>query len=264
LPGDVCNFPIPEQQFTHVLHAAAPTNAAAAGRPHQLVRTLVDGTRQMLDLGRRSKTKHFLYVSSGAVYGPQPDNMSRISETYQGGPAWLDPRAAYAEGKRVAEQMCSIESQVSDVEFTIARCFTFVGAHLPLDRHFAIGNFIADALAGRAIAVRGNGSPIRSYLYAADLAIWLWTMLLRDKSAPCNLGVFNVGSGQAISIADLAREVAAELNPALEVDVALKPASNAPSQLYVPDVQKADVELGLRQTIGLRQAIRRTAEWYLP
>src|SRR5208337_555576 len=205
--------------------------------------------------------KKFLLTSSGAVYGRQPQNLSHIPEDYLGGPDWLDPNAAYAEGKRVSEQMCSLYARESEIDFIIARCFAFVGPHLPLDQHFAIGNFIADALAGRDIAVRGDGTPMRSYLYGADLAIWLWTMLLRESLPGSNPHVFNVGSGDAISIRDLAQVVAKELDSSLEVKVAEAPFAGGPRLQYVPDVSHAEDSLGLRQTIGLREAIRRTAAW---
>ncbi|MGH9518597.1 MAG: NAD-dependent epimerase/dehydratase family protein, partial [Terriglobales bacterium] len=119
----------------------------------------------------------------------------------------------------------------------------FVGPHLPLDAHFAIGNFVGDALAGRTIRVNGDGTPMRSYLYAADLAIWLWTMLLRAPDMNGNPAVFNVGSGEAVSIAELARAVAAEVNPKCAVEIARAAEPDAARQQYVPSVEKAKREL---------------------
>ena len=212
----------------------------------------------MLAFARERGTKKFLFISSGAVYGRQPDHMSYIPEDYLGGPDWLDPNTVYGEGRRVSEQMCSLYARDSDIEFTIARCFAFIGPHLPLNQHFAIGNFIGDALAGRNIAIRGDGTPMRSYLYAADLAIWLWALLLRGTRAGSNVQAYNVGSGEAISIRNLAHEVVEVLDPS----IAREPVAGAPPLQYIPDVRKAEAHLGLRQTIGLREAIRRTAAWY--
>lgn len=261
LRGDVRNFEFPDREFDFIVHAAASTTADAASQPIGLLTALVDGTERMLGLAGARGTKKFLFVSSGAVYGPQPQHLSHIPEEYPGGPDWLDPNAGYAEGKRVSEQMCSLHARESDIEFAIARCFAFVGPHLPMDRHFAIGNFIGDALAGRNIAIRGDGTPMRSYLYAADLAIWLWTMLFRGARLGSELLAINVGSAAAISIRDLAHEVVQELNPSLKVEVAQEPVACAPLLQYVPDVRRAEA-LGLRQTFGLREAIRRTADWY--
>ncbi len=262
LQGDVRDFGFPREEFEYVIHAAAPTSAAAASRPLELLSTLIDGTKRMLEFAKARGANRFLLTSSGAVYGRQPQNLSHIPEHYLGGPEWLDPNAAYAEGKRVSEQMCSLYARESEIDFIIARCFTFVGPHLPLNQHFAIGNFIADALAGRNIAVRGDGTPMRSYLYGADLAIWLWTMLLRESLPGSNPHVFNVGSGNAISIGDLAQVVAEELDSSLRVEVAKSPIVHGPRLQYVPDIGKVDGCLGLRQSIGLREAIRRTAAWH--
>ncbi len=208
LQGDVRNVRFPEEQFDYVIHAAAPTSGAAASNPMDLMQTIVHGTERVVAFSSECKARRFLFTSSGAVYGPQPESMSHVREDYLGGPNWLAPQAVYAEGKRISEEMCSIAAGNSATHFAISRCFAFVGPHLPLDQHFAIGNFIADALAGKNIVVRGDGTPMRSYLYAADLAIWLWTMLLHEpcsKESPC---VLNVGSSEAISIRDLARTVA--------------------------------------------------------
>jgi dTDP-glucose 4,6-dehydratase len=262
LKGDVRDFAFPEEDFDFIIHAAASTTADAASHPLELLNTFLDGTERMLSFARARGTKRFLFVSSGAVYGRQPDHLSHIPEDYLGGPDWLNPNAVYGEGKRVSEQMCSLCARNSDVEFTIARCFAFVGPHLPLNQHFAIGNFIGDALAGRNIVIRGDGTAMRSYLYAADLAIWLWTILFRGIPAESKPLAFNVGSREAISIRDLAREVVKELDPSLKVEIAHEPVADVPPLQYVPDVRKAETHLGLLQTIGLRESIRRTAAWY--
>jgi len=262
LEGDVRDFAFPAEEFEYVIHAAAPTSVAAASQPTELLSILVDGTEHVLAFAKATGAKRFLLTSSGAVYGRQPENVSHIPEDYAGGPERLDANGAYAEGKRVSEQMCSLDARESGIDFITARCFAFVGPHLPLDKHFAIGNFIADALAGRNIAVRGDGTPMRSYLYGADLAIWLWTMLLRDSLPGSNPHVFNVGSGEGISIRDLAQIVVEELDPSLKVEVAKAPIAGEPRLQYVPDVRSAENNLGLRQTIGLRESIRRTAAWH--
>jgi nucleoside-diphosphate-sugar epimerase len=99
---------------------------------------------------------------------------------------------------------------------------------------------------------------MRSYLYAADLAVWLWTILSRAEP----LRPYNVGSDQAISIGALAEEVTSVLCPGLPVQIASSVQPGAARSQYVPATQRSAEELGLRQTIFLRDALRRTAEWH--
>jgi dTDP-glucose 4,6-dehydratase len=164
----------------------------------------------------------------------------------------------YAEGKRTSELLCALYRKTGALDCKIARCWAFCGPHLPLDQHFAIGNFIGDVLAGRPIQIRGDGTARRSYLYAADLAVWLWTILFR---APA-LVPFNVGSAHDVSILELAQTVAATLNPPTEIRVARQVVAGSAPLRYVPCVDRAREVLGLRQTIGLEECIRRTARWY--
>jgi dTDP-glucose 4,6-dehydratase len=262
LRGDVRDFQFPPDHFEFVIHGAAPTGTRGPGEQLELLRTLLDGTRRMLDFAKERGARRFLFVSSGAVYGRQPSGLSHIPEDYRGGPDWLNPAAAYAEGKRVCEQMCALYACEPSLQISIARCFAFVGAHLPLDKHFAIGNFIGDALAGKPIAILGDGTAMRSYLYGADLAIWLWTMLLSDGAQTSSPLVLNVGSSEAVSIHDLAKEVVSELNPRLPIEVAKRPVDGATAERYVPSVQQAEQLLNLVQTIPLRESIRRTAAWH--
>lgn len=256
--GDVRDFVFPVARFAHVIHAATAAGARlSAEAPPGMRDTIIGGTRRVLEFCAQAGAKKFLYVSSGAVYGPQPAGLSHIPEDYPGVP---DPHLAgdaYGEGKRAAELLCLEQARRSGCEFKIARCFAFVGPHLPLDAHYAIGDFIGDAMAGRPIRVKGDGTAIRSYLYAADLAVWLWTILFHG--APTR--VYNVGSQNGLPIAELAREVGIALGanaPALSGLMHL-PADK--TSRYIPDTKRASAELGLRELIPLPEAIRRTASW---
>jgi dTDP-glucose 4,6-dehydratase len=140
----------------------------------------------------------------------------------------------------------------------IARLFCFVGPYQPLDSHFAIGNFIRDGLAGGPIRVKGDGMPGRSYLYAADLAIWLWTLLFRGVEGYR----YNVGSEEAVTIAMLARRVGDAFHPAVKVEIEKQAEPGRVAERYVPQSVEEAAQLGLKQWIGLDDAIRRTIRWH--
>jgi nucleoside-diphosphate-sugar epimerase len=255
--GDIRTFIFPEGGFAHVVHCATGTNAnTAAEDPLGTFSTIVAGTERILQFALASGARKFLLTSSGAVYGRQPANLSHIPESYAGAPDPLDPASVYAEGKRAAELLCALYRN-QGLDCKIARCWAFCGPHLPLDQHFAIGNFIGDVLAGRPIQIRGDGSPRRSYLYAADLAVWLWTILLRGPA----LVPINVGSAHDVSIFELAQVVAKTLNKT-EVKVAKPAISAAAPARYVPSVDRARDLLGLQETVALEESIRRTANWH--
>ncbi len=259
LRGDVRTFEFPAGEFHYVIHAATEASASqAAEAPLEMLSTIIDGTARTLEFAATHGTRSFLLTSSGAIYGKQPGDLTHVPETYTGAPDPLDPASVYAEGKRVAEHLCVQYGKKFGLGCKIARCWAFCGPHLPLDAHFAIGNFIGDVLAGRPIEIKGDGTPRRSYLYAADLAIWLWTILFR---AP-ELIPINVGSARDVSILELAQTVAATLNPKTEIRVAQKAVPGAQPARYVPSVDRARQLLGLEETIPLDESIRRTAAWY--
>lgn len=259
LKGDVRNFDFPASDFQFVIHAATETTARHGHPPTALLTAIIRGTEHTLEFARTHATRKLLFTSSGAVYGKQPGNLTHISEDYLGAPNPLDPTSVYGEGKRIAETMCALTASNSNIEIKIARCFAFVGPHLPLDAHFAIGNFIGDILAKRPIKIGGDGTPRRSYLYAADLAIWLWTMLFKAPT----LVPINVGSASDLSILELAHAVAQTLNPSTDIQVAKQPIPGAAPARYVPSVDRAKDILGLIESINLQEAIRRTAAWYV-
>jgi dTDP-glucose 4,6-dehydratase len=257
--GDVRDFIFPAGEFSHIIHAATEASAKLNEQdPSLMLNTIVSGTTRALDFAEHCGARTFLLTSSGAVYGPQPADLTQFPEEYMGAPDVHDPRSAYGEGKRVSELICAIRGRSAEIETKIARGFAFVGPYLPLDAHFAIGNFIRDAMAGGPIKVNGDGTPMRSYLYAADMAIWLWTILIRGVSNR----PYNVGSPHPLSIAQIAGAVSRVLPGRLPVEIAREPVPGQAASRYVPKTSRAEKELGLREWIGLEDAIRRTAQWH--
>jgi nucleoside-diphosphate-sugar epimerase len=254
-PGDIRDFDFPEGRFSHVIHAG--TTSGVPVPPLEMLDTIIQGTRRTLDFAVSAGVRDFLLVSSGAVYGKQPPEMTHIPETFTGGPDVSDPNSAYAEGKRVSELLGAIYAKEHDLRVKTARCFAFVGPHLPLDTHFAVGNFIRDATSRETIQINGDGTALRSYLYAADLAIWLWTILFKSSEAR----TYNVGSDEPVSIRSLAETVAFALNTKVPIQVAHSPSDSRRSSTYIPRVEQARVHLSLQINTSLHDSLRRTAHW---
>jgi nucleoside-diphosphate-sugar epimerase len=256
LQGDVRDFNFPDGDFSHLIHAG--TTSSEPVEPLEMFVTIVQGTRHVLNFAATHHTRKFLFISSGAVYGKQPPEITHIPEDYHGAPDPLQPNSAYGEGKRAAELLCTLMANKHGFEAKIARCFAFIGPHLPLDAHFAIGNFIRDSLQGKSIHIRGDGTPYRSYLYAADLAIWLWTILFQGKS----LQAYNVGSDLAITIGELGNLIVDVLGAEKEIIIDRQPTPTRSVERYVPNIQTAWQDLTLQPYTDLETSIKKTIDWH--
>lgn len=127
--------------------------------------------------------------------------------------------------------------------------------HMRVNEHFAIGNFIRDAVAGRTVRVKRDGVPVRSYLYGADAAVWLLRILAAGQPG----AIYNVGSDQPVSIAALAEQVASAIGTGSGYVVEGKPDRHALRNRYIPDVDRARLTLGLEVWTPLDAVIRHAA-----
>jgi len=263
LEGDIRTFAFPpvateQDTHTHIIHAATDSSGQQASRtPEDLYNDILRGTQRVLELAAHSGTQRLLYTSTGAVYG-RSTTLLHTPETF---PIPEFPLHSYESAKHAAELLClakTLNPKPSTLNPVIARCFAFVGPHLPLDAHFAIGNFLGAALHNQPIHIKGDGTPRRSWLYMADLAIWLWTLLTR--AAPGR--AYNVGSDHGMTIAEAAHLTAQTLNPSLPILIDGTPNPTAPLNSYVPSIARARDELNLRVLIPLDEALRRTAAWH--
>lgn len=258
IKGDILNFEFPGKDYQFVIHAATDADAALnTYQPLLMLDTITAGTRRILDLAIQMQPEAFLFTSSGAVYGKQPESVTHIKETDSFPVDINNPRSAYAEGKRLAELYCSIYHSHYQLPVKIARGFAFVGPYLPLNKHFAIGNFILNTLNREDIIIKGDGTPYRSYLYAADLTAWLWTILLKGE----NNTSYNVGSDEDYDLRTVANAVA-QLTPGIEVRILSKHDPAKPIERYVPDINLIKEKLNVKVSFDLAESIRKTKEFH--
>ena len=238
--GDVRDFAFPQGHFDAIIHAA--TSAVTTLSDAEMTSVILDGARHVADFAKAAGCRTILFTSSGAVYGP------RITPAREEDAC--NPATAYGKGKLTAERMLAEKG----LDVKIARCFAFVGPHLNRRIHYAIGNFIQDCLDGRPITIKGDGTPLRSYLYADDLVEWLFAILERGKTGR----PYNVGSAEGLSIHALAERVRAVLGAQSEVKVLGGGTGGTPS-VYVPEIGRVRRELGLVVGVPLDLAIRVSA-----
>ncbi|MBT6440743.1 MAG: NAD(P)-dependent oxidoreductase [Flavobacteriales bacterium] len=246
-----------DESFTQILHAATDSTLGPQLTPRTRFQNIVDGTRNILDLAVKVRAERFLLTSSGAVYGTQTNSLDAMMENQTVHPVINAPRNAYGVGKLVAEHLCALYAEEFGLETIVARCFSFNGPDLPLDVHFAIGNFIRDALWKDEIIVNGDGAPLRSYLDQEDLADWLHVLLQNGRAGE----TYNVGSDEVVSMAELAHLVRDLVSPEKPVRILSKsPDVQTTRNRYVPNISKAQRELRLDVKVSLAESIRRTAE----
>lgn len=171
-----------------------------------------------------------LYASSGAVYDRNPGDYAKSKMT---------------EERRLLD---------SGIDVKIARMFAFAGPHMP--NKFALINYIWDGIAGGPIKIRGD-NVIRSYLYAADMAVWMWRVLLDGEPRQ----TYEVGSTIPVTMERLAHEVAANFECCPEVIYERMYGPDA-RPVYVPDSTATMLSLGLREYTSFKDAIRKTVDWY--
>ena len=252
--GDVRSFAPPTGRIDYILHAATDTSAAAGGRALEMFDVIVGGARHVLQMAKLLQSVRVLLVSSGAVYGAGDASAGRTPECCATAPDPLDLSSAYGEGKRACEALGAYMAQQASFDVVTARCFAFVGAGLPLGGHFAIGNFIRDAIEERDVVLSSTGQSRRSYLYAADLAVWLVALLIKGRAG----AAYNVGSDLDIDILSTAHIVRDTLAPYRSVSVKKNPSTGV--SYYVPSIERARSELNLDVWTPLDQAIMRTAQ----
>lgn len=250
--GDVATYELPADRFDLAIHGALDYLSSSAG-PLALLETSFDGTRRVFNHALASGVRRVLLLSSMEAYGLQPQSLDRISEEAPSFSDGSNPWFASCEAMRIMEALAAAYGRDYGIESVTARGFSFIGQGLP--RHLAITQFINDALNGSQVSITGDGEPVRSYLYGADLAVWLLALLVRGRP----MTVYNVGSDIGYRHIDAAREVQRLLAPEKRVDV-MK--INPPPFLHrsLPDISRIRADIGVDVWTPFAEGILSMAE----
>ncbi len=190
-----------------------------------------------------------VHLSSGAVYGKQPLDMSLRSE--------LDPVLAnvsdpYVMSKILIDNSMNLVQEANAIDFYSPRLFAFAGPLISLDEHFAIGNFMGDAMKSRAIRINGHPETLRSYMYPTDLIRCLLALVGSGLKLPVN-----IGSDFPIKIIDLARQI-----NKLTFDCGIEVLNLIPGKSnYVPSIDNQKKYLQTQGLISLEESISRWKNW---
>lgn len=258
IPHDIKSEITIKESVDFIIHAATESSTSLSKDNPLLMRdTIVDGTKNVIEFAVKNNAERLLFVSSGAVYGKNSNISSGFKENDFNKLDFLDPLNSYSLSKQHAEHLCALYARKYNISFVIARCFAFVGPYLPLNAHFAIGNFIKEAINGNDIIIKGDGKTIRSYLYADDLAEWLITILLQGNEGEA----YNVGSRNKISIYNLAKTVSEALEGQSKIQITGEESDIIDS--YFPNTEKIMKDLNVIEKHSLVDSIKLTAKHHL-
>ena len=232
-----------------IIHAATPV-ANDKSESSDLLDIIINGTQKILNLALEKKSSKIINISSGSIYGAQPQNIEFLPESFSKDVSLFNSSNIYGSGKLIAENIVQNFCRNNNINYLTLRCFAFSGKYLPLDAQFAIGNFVRDAKTSGIIKIKGDGSAIRSYLDSSDMADWVTTALMSSISGK----TYNVGSEHAISILDLAHLVAS-LVPGTKVEIENSLSREIKTNRYIPSVAKIMNELKVTQKVSLKQSI---------
>lgn len=256
--GDIRNFKFPKKKFKYIIHGATTSAQETFLKqdPTEKANIIIDGTKNIIQFAKKSSCKKILYLSSGAVYGNQSVKIKKINETSSSAPITSDRNYdlnVLGTTKRAAELYLFLNSQKKYFEASVARCFSFIGPLIPLNVHYAIGNFLRNSINNETIKIKGDGKAIRSYMYVTDLTIWLYHILFKGKDSQ----IYNVGSEEKVSILELAKMIK-KISKNQKKIIIKRSKHSSNKSLYVPSTKKIRDELKVKQKVYLKSAIKKT------
>ncbi len=211
--------------------------------------------QQFWNLLDSSSVKNILFTSSGAVYGKNSEELLHLKEEDSSNINNNYKNLGYGLGKISSEFLGFQWAERDNFNFKVARLFSFSGAFLPLNSNYVIGNFIKNVIDDEPILLKNPGKVYRSFLYGADMALWLWKILVEGSNC-----VYNVGSDKEVSTIDLATLISDLSFKNQKVIIMTENVQN--NESYVPNIEKIKNQLSVDINYNLNDGIIKMLNWY--
>ena len=253
LKGDLTSASIALNNINLIIHAASDVRTSI---PQEEEASYLEHEEKILNnvlkVAKENPVERLLFISSGAIYGqktneePLPTESDPIPELV----------SAYAKAKNNSEKEIADFCDKQNIPYNIARSFAFIGPHLPLDGSYAAGNFLLSAINNNEIIIKGDGTPLRSYLYMTDLIKALILLLTTQHSGE----TFNIGHSLPTSIKELAEAVSGRFSN-IPIKVLGESKKNSMVLTYVPNIEKARKLLNWSPSVDLEESRDRFKSW---
>lgn len=247
IDGDVRNFTIDRTDFNYILHLATDASKELNdNNPLQMMDVIINGTKNVIEIAKKQiNFKRMIFASSGAVYGTIPTEIEQVSEEMRFDIDFTNPIYAYAQAKRTAEMMCRIGVEKFEIPIVILRGFAFIGRYLPLDSHFAIGNFLKQANEEGKITIKSDGKAKRSYMDAEELAQTILKLLTKET---LKYSIYNIGSDEAKTLKEWAEWVAEKQNKTVAIEIlGQEQKGYSAGNNYIPNIDRFIEELNINK-----------------
>jgi len=254
--GMICNLPLLQKEFRgfdYVLHQAALSSVPGSiANPTETNRNNIDGTLNILTAAKDQKIKRVIFASSSSVYGDIEKKI--ISEDDIG--ELLSP---YALTKFSGEVYCRLFYKIYGLETIALRYFNVFGPNQDPKGQYAavIPKFIKLMLAGERPVIYGDGTQSRDFIFVKDIV----SANILAATARKGIGeVFNIASGQSISINQLVRFINKELKKDIKpVYVSQRSGDIKHSKA---SIKKAKKIIGFEPKVCFNKGLRETIQWY--
>lgn len=239
-------------QFDCLVHLATSSTLGTSMSNNTRMNEVIDVGRTALKIAKATNCRKVIWASSGAVY-KRNITIQKYSENENLKIKISQNERPYAAGKIFSELNATYFCENNDMSLTILRLFAFSGLGLPLDKHFALGNFVSDARLGNPITINGTGKATRSYLDQYDFARALHKVVVSENSS----GIFNLGSGKAVTLENLAQMISELSKDVIGKDINLNILNKLSDSenFYVPNVEKFNSTFEFNPCVPLETSI---------
>ncbi|RLG42750.1 MAG: nucleoside-diphosphate sugar epimerase [Thermoproteota archaeon] len=252
--GDIRNRDLVKKlikEVDFVFHQAAIVSVPLSIKEPELTNDVnVNGTINLLEAALDSDIERFVYASSCAIYG-NPDSLPIREESR------IDPLSPYAASKLAAESYCRAFYQSYGLKTVCLRYFNVYGPRQAGGAYSGVISIVMrQILEGKSLTIRGDGSQTRDFVFVKDVAEANLLASERDEAVG---KVFNIGTGKAITIKELAEIISSITGR--NTGIKYVPMLKGEVLHSVADITLARRVLGYNPKFTLEEGLRRTFKW---